>query len=67
MYLSEEKNAKARKGDRKEYNEKPNCAPYIPERERREKKKMKREEEREEKAIASLLGRAPLLLKNNRK
>ena len=47
MYLSEEKNAKARKGDRKESVEKPNCAPYIPERERREKKKMKREEEGE--------------------
>ena len=65
MYLSEEKNAKTRKGDRKESHEKPNCAPYIPEREKKEGKK--REEEREEKAIASLLSRAPLLLKNNRK
>ena len=65
--MREKKNAKARKGDRRDSHEKPNCAPYIPERERREKKKMKREEEREEKAIASILSRAPLLLKNNRK
>ena len=58
---------KQEKAIEKESHEKPNCAPYIPERERREKKKMKREEEREEKAIASILSRAPLLLKNNRK
>ena len=67
IYSYEKKNDKARKARERLANcpENTNCAPYIPVREREEEEE--REEGREEKEIASLLGRAPFLLKNNRK
>ena len=59
-YIHKKRRTRKQEKRKKIWAEKPNCAPYIPEREKRERKKMKREEEREEKAIASILKNARL-------